>query len=212
MPVSGRTGGGAVAAPRHRAIVGAAPRPARSAMPEPQPSPVPARRAISVRAVAIGLVLALALAWIAPWNDWFLRNAYLYNNFLPPIVTMLLLLVAVVVNPLLGARRLVRGELAVITGLVLAAGGLSSIGFARYWTISVTAPARILARQPNEALKVPLAAAARAGPRLARRGDARRLRPPGCRRRRSARARRGLGRRGAGGARRPRWRRAPVAR
>ncbi|MBA3848318.1 MAG: hypothetical protein H0X45_16935, partial [Planctomycetes bacterium] len=133
------------------------------------------RRAFSIRAIAIGIALALALAWLAPWNDWFLRNAYLFNNFLPPIVSALLLLAAVVVNPLLGARRLVRGELAVIAALVLAAGGLSSIGFARYWTISVTAPARMLAREPGRALKVPLDDAARARLRVqladAMRGD-----------------------------------------
>jgi len=124
-------------------------------------APAP-RRAFSVRAVAIGILLALALAWLAPWNDWFLRNAYLFNNFLPPVVSALLLLVAVVVNPLLGRRRLARGELAVIAALVLAAGGLSSIGFARYWTIAVTAPARMLAREPGRALRVPLDDRARA--------------------------------------------------
>ena len=97
-------------------------------------------RAFTVRAVVLGLALALPIAWLTPWNDWFLRNAFLYNNYLPAIVTGVLLMLALVVNPLLGARRLQRGELTVVTALLLVIGGVVSSGFIRYWPIAVAGP------------------------------------------------------------------------
>ncbi len=113
-------------------------------------------RAFTPRAVVLGTVLALTLAWVTPWNDWYLDNSYLFNNYLPPLVTTVLLVMAVVVNPLLGHRRFARGELAVITALVLSVAGLASSGFARYWSIVVAGPSRKLVRQPDEALRLGL--------------------------------------------------------
>ncbi|HYE06414.1 MAG TPA: DUF6785 family protein [Planctomycetota bacterium] len=127
-------------------------------MSEPSPTPTtPRPRAFTVRAVVIGVLLALPLAWLTPWNDWYLDNAYLFNNFLPPLATTVLLLLAAVVNPLLGPRRrLARGELVVIAALLLAVGGVVSSGFARYWSGVVAGPARMLARTNHDALKLPL--------------------------------------------------------
>ncbi|HYE06415.1 MAG TPA: DUF6785 family protein, partial [Planctomycetota bacterium] len=122
----------------------------------PTTDPVRPARAFTPRAVGIGVALALTLAWVAPWNDWYLDNSYLFNNYLPPTATTVLLVLALVVNPLLGRRRLGRGELAVITALVLAVAGVASSGFARYWSIVVAGPARKLVRQPDEALRLPM--------------------------------------------------------
>ncbi len=120
-------------------------------------------RAFTVRAVVLGLALALPIAWLTPWNDWFLRNAFLYNNYLPAIVTGVLLVLGMVVNPLLGRRRLQRGELAVVTSLLLVIGGVVSSGLIRYWPIAVVTPARHLVRQPQLGLERPLSEAAAAG-------------------------------------------------
>ena len=122
----------------------------------------PQPRAFTVRAVALGVALALPIAWLTPWNDWFLRNAFLYNNYLPAIVTGVLLVIALVVNPLLGARRLQRGELAVVTALLLVIGGVVSSGLMRYWPIAVAGPARHLVRKPGLGLERPLGDDARA--------------------------------------------------
>ncbi|HYE05058.1 MAG TPA: DUF6785 family protein [Planctomycetota bacterium] len=118
-------------------------------------------RAFSLRAIAIGCALSAAAAWLTPWNDWFLHNAYLYNNHLPPIVTGMLLVFALAINPLLGARRLVRGEMIVITSMLLVVGGVASSGLARYWPLAVVGPSRHLVHKPELGLERPLADDAR---------------------------------------------------
>src|SRR4051812_21887237 len=77
-----------------------------------------AGRALTPRAILLGLGLALPLAWLTPWNDWQLNNTYFFNDYLPPIIVVAALAIAVVVNPLLGRRRLARGELVVVVALV----------------------------------------------------------------------------------------------
>ncbi|HYE04255.1 MAG TPA: DUF6785 family protein [Planctomycetota bacterium] len=113
----------------------------------------PPGRAFSARAVLIGVGIALPLAWLATWNDFHLNNTFLFNHYLPPIVVVAMLVLTALVNPLLGRRSLRRGELAVITALLLAVGGVASSGFARFWSGVVAGPARLLERQDLPALK-----------------------------------------------------------
>src|SRR4051812_43250294 len=94
----------------------------------------PPARALTPRALAIGAALAAAMAALAPFNDWSLNNAYLFNNALPPVVTTAVLALVAVVNPLLGRRRFARGEIVVMASLLLAAGGVASSGLVRFWS------------------------------------------------------------------------------
>ncbi|HYE07733.1 MAG TPA: DUF6785 family protein [Planctomycetota bacterium] len=127
-------------------------------MNEPTTSPAaePPPRAFTLRAVLIGLALAAALAVLTPWNDWYLRNTFLFSNYLPPVVTVLLLGFGLVVNPLLRERRLRPGELVVITVMVLSVGGVASSGLMRLWPGAVAGVSRHLARTAPAQLKVPL--------------------------------------------------------
>ena len=95
------------------------------------PTPEPGR-SLTPRAIGIGLALSVAIAVVTPINDWYLHNTALYNNQNPVIVTAVVLLLTAVLNPLLGARRLVRGELAVIAMLTLVIGGTVSAGLVRH--------------------------------------------------------------------------------
>lgn len=99
-------------------------------------------RACTVRAVLLGLAFSAGLAWLTPVNDWLLGNTPLYNNYNPCIVTAIALLLALVVNPLLGRRRLHAGELVVVVALTLAVGGVVSGGLMRRHTAIMAGAAK----------------------------------------------------------------------
>jgi len=99
-------------------------------------------RAFTLRAIVLGLLISSGLAWLTPINDWHLLNTPLYNNYNPCIVTALALLLVVLLNPLLGQRRLRSGELAVILGMALAVGGVVSGGLMRRHTAIIAGTAK----------------------------------------------------------------------
>jgi len=80
----------------------------------------PALRACSPRALLIALLATVVLAVWIPINDWQLGNTQMYNNYLPPVVVGVLLLLALGVNPLLRLRRPAR-RAGALTALVFAA-------------------------------------------------------------------------------------------
>ena len=119
------------------------------AAPEGSDTATDGGRAFSLRALLIGGFLSLGLAIVVPWSDWVLGNTPLYNNYLPPIVTLVLVLAAVVVNPLLGKARLRRGELVVIAAMLLALGGTVSSGLTRYLPTTIAGSAKLLDAKAN---------------------------------------------------------------
>jgi len=127
------------------AAAGGAEAPARSA----QPSPESGRRAFSLRALAIGALASVVLAILTPINDSLIGTTSLYGQALPPAAVLVLMALAFVANPLLGARRLVPGELAVVLGMVLALGATVSNGWARPWVHIVMTPARHMASRTD---------------------------------------------------------------
>lgn len=134
---------------------------------EPAQQPEAPARAMTWRAIVLGTLLALLLAMLVPVNDWLVGNAPIFNNYMPPALSVVLLLCGLVVNPLLGRYRLRRGELAVITVMLLGLGGVVSSGLARYFAASSLAPGVLVSGTGGyETLQVPLtteeAAAARA--------------------------------------------------
>jgi hypothetical protein len=108
-----------------------------------------ADRALSGRAVAIGALLVILLAVATPINDWSLNGSYLFGAQLPLTVTVLALVFALAVNPLLGRRRLRPGEQVVILSMVLALGGVVSGGLMRVFPGVLAGPAHILPIDPN---------------------------------------------------------------
>ncbi|MHC5068783.1 MAG: DUF6785 family protein, partial [Planctomycetota bacterium] len=109
-------------------------------------------KVLTLRAIIIGLTLATVLAALVPWNDWTLLNTQLYNNYMPPAVTLALLGLGLIVNPLLGRHRLQRGELVVVTVMLLGVGGVVSSGLNRYLPTVVSHSAHIL--KGNSSLSV----------------------------------------------------------
>ena len=111
-----------------------------------------AARGVTVRSVVTGLVLVLVLAVLIPWNDWALQNTQIYNNYLPPVVTVCVLILMLLVNPLLvrvGWRRYRRGELVVIAVMLLGLGGVVSGGLVRMLPVTMAGPSRHLASNPK---------------------------------------------------------------
>jgi hypothetical protein len=125
--------------------------------PAPQPEPKPPR-AMTVRAIVIGVLAVIAFAVATPFNDWMLGNTYFYCHYLPPGVTILVLLIGLFFNPLLGRHRLRTGELVVIVSMLLVLGGVASSGLMRVYPQVVTGPAKLLPLIPNFAPLGPRAA------------------------------------------------------
>ncbi|MBA3686749.1 MAG: hypothetical protein H0W72_16115, partial [Planctomycetes bacterium] len=90
-----------------------------------------------------------AFAVLTPLNDWVIGNTYLFSHYLPPGVVLVLFALALVVNPLLGKRRLRAGEAVVVIAMLMALGGVASNGFSRLWTQIASGPARIIPRTPG---------------------------------------------------------------
>ena len=109
----------------------------------------PHKPAITLRALVIGSILTVIAAWIVPWNDWIMGNTYLYNNHAPLVVTLVLLIFGLAVNPLLGRWRLRAGEMVVIAGMLLALGGAASSGLARYLPTTIAGGVQVLAISPG---------------------------------------------------------------
>ena len=119
------------------------------AVSSPELETVPEKRAFTLRALLIGSLLSLIAAWVVPWNDWTMGNTYLYNNHAPLLLTLVLLVFGLVVNPLLGRFRLAAGEMVVIAGMLLAIGGAVSSGLARYLPTTIAGGSQVLAIEPG---------------------------------------------------------------
>lgn len=73
---------------------------------DPKPVTCVAQHSLTWRAVIIGTITVLLVAVATPFNDWVLNNTYLYCQQLPPVIMLVIILFGLVVNPLLGRRRL----------------------------------------------------------------------------------------------------------
>jgi hypothetical protein len=102
---------------------------------------------MTIRACFIGLLLTAIFAILVPWNDWQLKNTLLYNNYLPPVVSLVLLALGLAVNPLLGRFRLAQGELVVVAVMLLGLGGVASSGLMRYLPTYIGNSADVVASQ-----------------------------------------------------------------
>ncbi len=125
-------------------------RPVSDRLPPPASGP-----SLTPRAIAIGALAVVTFALATPYNDWQYTSSYLYCHFMPPGVTLLVLVLALGVNPLLGARRLRLGELAVITGMLLVLGGVVSSGLNRFFAQVIAGPAKLLTSTPELAPLAP---------------------------------------------------------
>jgi len=100
---------------------------------------------MSVRAIILGLVLAVCISGLGYLNDSVLRLTYLVGNHLPISVFGLLILMAMLLNPLLHllrARwRLRPRELALIVAMMLVACSIPGSGLMRTFVSSLALPA-----------------------------------------------------------------------
>lgn len=75
--------------------------------------------------------MALIMAVLTPMNDLVWKNPAMYGFYMPLGVTMLLLIMGLIVNPMLGRRRYKSGEMVTIAVILLVLGGVVSGGLAR---------------------------------------------------------------------------------
>ncbi|MCD6351919.1 MAG: hypothetical protein J7M26_07360, partial [Armatimonadetes bacterium] len=103
----------------------------------------PARRAAGtfavrrlVLVVICAAVCAAALAWLTPYSDYYVGATYVANHHVPIVASVLLALVAGLVNPLLGRLRagwrLSRAELAAFWIVLAVPSGIPSSGLMRF--------------------------------------------------------------------------------
>lgn len=95
---------------------------------------------MTMRAVLVGLFGALLLAYLTPWNDWGVRNTMLFGSYLPPVLVVGLLVFAGWINPRLGRLRFERAEIATVLALLLAVGGIASVGLMRHFPAIAVEP------------------------------------------------------------------------
>ncbi|NUP98974.1 MAG: DegT/DnrJ/EryC1/StrS family aminotransferase [Armatimonadetes bacterium] len=106
--------------------------------------PAPAEpRPASLRAVLVALAAVGFLAWITPYNDYDLQNTYIAGNLFPTGAMVVLLALALGVNPLLtryAPRRVFRPhELGLIWCVIAIASGIPAAGLLRYLLPAQTA-------------------------------------------------------------------------
>jgi hypothetical protein len=97
---------------------------------------------VTIRAVILGLLGAIALAGFGYINDNYMRLTMLVGNHLPISVFGVLIVLAMVVNPLLYLVRwrLKSAELGVITGMLLIAAAIPGSGLMRTFTTTLILP------------------------------------------------------------------------
>ncbi|TVR15982.1 MAG: hypothetical protein EA401_02075 [Planctomycetota bacterium] len=109
----------------------------------------PRRRFFTLRVLLISVIIGVGFSILTPWNDWFLKNTYLNNHYMPLGLTLVLLLMGMVVNPLLGRFRLWTGEMLVIALVMLGMAGVTSSGLMRMLPYMIAAPAESLHGNPR---------------------------------------------------------------
>ncbi|MCY2929007.1 MAG: hypothetical protein NTV86_05840 [Planctomycetota bacterium] len=93
---------------------------------------------MTFRAVVLGLLLAAAVAAVSYFNDIVINQSAMVSNYMPTAMLVLLIVLALVVNPVLSGLRRGLGlsgkELAAILMMLLVAGPIASDGLMRYFT------------------------------------------------------------------------------
>lgn len=93
-------------------------------------------RRATLRAILIALGSVGFLSWITPYNDYDLQNTYIAGNLFPMGAMVVLLLLALVVNPILSKvapqQRFSPAELGLIWCVIAIASGIPAAGFLRY--------------------------------------------------------------------------------
>ena len=100
----------------------------------------PQAEGITWRAILLGLFLTVFIAAVTVQNDNVMHNTYLVGNHLPLTVVAVITVLAVVVNPVLGRRRLTHTEMTVAIGMMLISCALPSSGFFRYFLTTLVVP------------------------------------------------------------------------
>lgn len=81
-------------------------------------------------------VLAALLAWLTPYNDYYIGGTYVANHHVPVVASVVLALIAAVINPLLARLRqpsaLSRLELAAAWIVLAVPSGIASSGLMRF--------------------------------------------------------------------------------
>ncbi len=110
-------------------------------------------RAITLRAVVLGLLGVVAVAVILPYNDHKLSNTKFTASYFPLGVTLLMLVLILVVNPLLARYRpkamLRTGELVVIWSLMLIGSAFPGVGLVQTLIPWMVTPTYMLPSNPQ---------------------------------------------------------------
>ncbi len=113
--------------------------------------------AVSWRSLALGLGGVVLICGLTPYNDYALNNTFLVGNYLPLAVTLIMFLIAVLINAPLSrfAPRwaLGSGEMALAMGMMLISCSLPSSGLMRYFPPTLVTPFW-LARSSGQTLKL----------------------------------------------------------
>ena len=105
-------------------------------------------RFFTLRALILCVLLGIGFSVLIPWNDWFLRNTYLNNHYMPLGLTLVLLIMGIVVNPILGRFRLLTGEMVLIAVVMLGLAGVTSSGLMRMLPYMIVGPSEALPSKP----------------------------------------------------------------
>ncbi|MGN6727433.1 MAG: DUF6785 family protein [Tepidisphaeraceae bacterium] len=101
----------------------------------PVGGPVRKSRLITWRSIGLGLLIAIVIAVVAPYNDYVVDNSFLVGSYFPPIVTLALMGIVLLVNGPLHrfAPRwaLSPGELSVVMAMALVSCSIPSQGLMR---------------------------------------------------------------------------------
>ncbi|MGC4032039.1 MAG: hypothetical protein QM754_09960 [Tepidisphaeraceae bacterium] len=102
------------------------------------------RRMITWRSVGLGLLLALVVVCLSPYNDYVVNNSFLVGSYFPPIVTMGLFAIVLLINGPLHKfaprAALSQGELAIVMAMALVACALPGQGLMRSFVPMPVAP------------------------------------------------------------------------
>jgi hypothetical protein len=112
--------------------------------PPPETPTEDTRSALSPRALISGFALVLLFAIICPINDWLLKNTFLYSQHLAIGVTLFVVVMGAVINPLLGRHRYRAKEMMVMVAMLLVLGGVASSGLSRLLPPILSGPAKVL--------------------------------------------------------------------
>lgn len=108
------------------------------------------RDGVTPRALTIGIALAAAVAVITPINSLLFKNGMLFGSYLPVVSVVVAAAISLGLNPLLGSRRLGRGEQLVVLILITSLGGVVGQGLVRFLPGIMVGPATTLPTMADE--------------------------------------------------------------